>query len=105
LLGVKKRVGRLHGRRPDALINRRLFLAHREAENVAENGEPFPDDLSELGHRTSFSQRTPIKHGSAQAQANLVAIRARASLVQARTALVNAARGLVKSYGEGQRSQ
>ncbi|HUE42477.1 MAG TPA: IS110 family transposase, partial [Candidatus Sulfotelmatobacter sp.] len=42
----------------------------------------------------------PVKHRSAQAQLHLTEIRARAVLVSARTALVNDARGLVKSYGE-----
>src|SRR5438477_6733688 len=42
----------------------------------------------------------PVKHRSAQAQADLMVIRARAGLVRARTALVNTARGLAKSYGE-----
>ena len=42
----------------------------------------------------------PVRHRSAQAQLHLTVIRARAELVSARTALVNAARGLVKSYGE-----
>jgi transposase len=42
----------------------------------------------------------PVKHRSAQAQADLMMIRARASLVRVRTGLVNAARGLAKSYGE-----
>jgi transposase len=42
----------------------------------------------------------PVKHRSAQAQADLMMIRARAALVRGRTALVNAARGLAKSYGE-----
>jgi transposase len=42
----------------------------------------------------------PLKHRSAQAQADLMIIRARASLVRALTGLVNAARGLAKSYGE-----
>ena len=42
----------------------------------------------------------PVKHRSAQAQADLTVIRARAGLVRARTALVNTARGLGKSYGE-----
>jgi len=46
----------------------------------------------------------PVKHRSAQAQADLTLIRARAGLVRARTALVNAARGLAKSYGERLRS-
>src|SRR5580700_488688 len=42
----------------------------------------------------------PVRHRSAQAQIHLSVIRARAELVSARTALVNAARGLVKSYGQ-----
>jgi transposase len=42
----------------------------------------------------------PVRHRSAQAQIHLTAIRARAALVSTRTALVNAARGLTKSYGE-----
>jgi len=42
----------------------------------------------------------PVKHRSAQAQAHLTVIRARAGLVRARTSLINTARGLTKSYGE-----
>jgi transposase len=42
----------------------------------------------------------PVKHRSAKAQADLSVIRARAGLVRARTALVNTARGVAKSYGE-----
>jgi transposase len=42
---------------------------------------------------------SPVKHRSAQAQLHLTEIRARAVL-STRTALVNAARGLVKSYGK-----
>jgi len=42
----------------------------------------------------------PVKHRSAQAQAHLTVIRARAGLVRARTSLINVARGLTKSYGE-----
>src|SRR5438132_6148080 len=43
---------------------------------------------------------SPVKHRSAQAQADLTVIRARAGLVRARTALINTARGVTKSYGE-----
>jgi transposase len=43
---------------------------------------------------------SPVKHRSAPAQADLMMIRARAGLVRTRTALVNTARGLAKSYGE-----
>ena len=42
----------------------------------------------------------PIRHRSDEAQLDLVAIRARAALVEARTKLVNSARGLVKGFGE-----
>ena len=43
---------------------------------------------------------SPVQHRSAKAQIHLKVIRARAGLVSARTALVNTARGLAKSYGE-----
>jgi len=42
----------------------------------------------------------PVQHRSAKAQIHLTVIRARAGLVSTRTALVNTARGLAKSYGE-----
>src|ERR1700746_517692 len=43
---------------------------------------------------------SPVQHRSAEAQIHLTEVRARAELVRARTALVNSARGLTKSYGE-----
>jgi transposase len=43
---------------------------------------------------------SPIRHRSEQAQADLMMVRARAVLVETRTAMINAARGLTKSYGE-----
>lgn len=43
---------------------------------------------------------SPIRHRGEQAQADLMVIRARAALVEARTMLVNAVRGLAKSYGD-----
>jgi len=42
----------------------------------------------------------PVKHRSAQAQAHLMVIRARAGLVRARTSLINTARGLTKFRGQ-----
>src|ERR1700675_4185541 len=42
----------------------------------------------------------PVRQRSVQAQLHLTVIRARAELVSARTALVNAARGLGMSYGK-----
>ena len=41
-----------------------------------------------------------MRHRSAKAQIHLTVIRARAELVSVRTALVNATRGLAKSYGQ-----
>jgi transposase len=42
----------------------------------------------------------PIRHRSERAQMDLMVVRARAALVQARTSLVNTARGLAKAIGE-----
>jgi transposase len=42
----------------------------------------------------------PIRHRSEEAQTDLTTIRIRAALVEARTGLVNAARGLAKALGE-----
>ena len=42
----------------------------------------------------------PIRHRSEQAQADLMTIRIRAALVEARTSLVNAARGFAKAQGD-----
>jgi transposase len=42
----------------------------------------------------------PIRHRSEEAQKDLMTIRIRAALVEARTGLVNAARGLTKAVGE-----
>jgi transposase len=42
----------------------------------------------------------PIQHRSEQAHGHLMKIRVRSSLMEARTALINAARGLVKAVGE-----
>jgi transposase len=42
----------------------------------------------------------PIQHRSEKAQADLMVIRVRSALVEARTSLVNTARGLAKSVGE-----
>jgi len=43
---------------------------------------------------------SPVTHRSAQAQADLSLVRARAALVRSRTTLINTARGLVKTNGE-----
>jgi transposase len=46
----------------------------------------------------------PVRHRSKEAQTDLMTIRARAVLVDVRTALINAARNITKSYGERMRS-
>jgi transposase len=43
---------------------------------------------------------SPIRHRGAEAQADLAVIRARAELMEARTGLINSARGLAKPMGE-----
>jgi transposase len=43
---------------------------------------------------------SPVKHRGAEAQADLMGVRVRAQLVELRTQTVNAARGLVKPFGQ-----
>jgi transposase len=59
--------------------------------------------LTSWGHEVIVAnarQVRPIRHRSEQAQEHLLAIRVRAALVDARTSLVNAARGFAKASGE-----
>jgi transposase len=90
-------------RRPNEL-GHEVIVAH--ARNVRLIGESRKKDdrldaqtLARLA-RIDPQLLSPVKHRSARAQADLTVIRARAGLVRARTALVNTARGLAKSYGE-----
>ena len=85
-------------------LGHEVIVAH--ARNVRLIGESRKKDdrldaqtLARLA-RVDPELLCPVKHRSAQAQADLTVIRARAGLVRARTALVNTARGLAKSYGE-----
>src|SRR2546421_5246435 len=85
-------------------LGHEVIVAH--ARNVRLIGEsPRKDDrldaqtLARLA-RIDPQLLYPVKPRSAQAQADLNVIRARAGPVRARTALVNTARGLAKSYGE-----
>jgi transposase len=50
--------------------------------------------------RVDVKLLAPIRHRGEQAQRDLALLRARAGLVEARTKLINSARGLVKSLGE-----
>ena len=85
-------------------LGHEVIVAH--ARNVRLIGESRKKDdrldaqtLARLA-RVDPELLCPVKHRSRKAQADLAVIRARAGLVRARTALVNTARGLAKSYGE-----
>jgi transposase len=85
-------------------LGHEVIVAH--ARNVRLIGESRRKDdrldaqaLARLA-RVDSQLLSPIQHRSAQAQADLSVIRARHALVRARTALVCAARGLTKSFGE-----
>ncbi len=85
-------------------LGHEVIVAH--ARNVRLIGESRKKDdrldaqtLARLA-RIDPQLLSPVRHRSARAQADLTVIRARAGLVRARTALVNTARGLAKSYGE-----
>jgi transposase len=85
-------------------LGHEVIVAH--ARNVRLIGESRRKDdridartLARLA-RVDPQLLSPVQHRSAQAQIHLMQFRARAELVRARTALVNSARGLVKSYGE-----
>src|SRR6202451_722981 len=85
-------------------LGHEVIVAH--ARNVRLIGESRKKDdrldAQTLARRARIDPQLlcPVKHRSAKAQADLTVIRARAGLVRARTALVNTARGLAKSYGE-----
>jgi len=85
-------------------LGHEVIVAH--ARNVRLGGESSRKDdqfdartLARLA-RIDPDLLGPVRHRSAKAQIHLTVIRARAGLVSARTALVNTARGLAKSYGE-----
>jgi transposase len=87
-----------------ARLGHEVIVAH--ARNVRLIGESSRKDdrfdartLARLA-RVDPGLLGPVQHRSAKAQMHLTVIRARAGLVSARTALVNTARGLTKSYGE-----
>jgi transposase len=91
-----------------AELGHEVIVAH--ARNVRLIGESRRKDdrldartLARLA-RIDPQLLSPVKHRSAQAQADLTVIRARAGLVRARTALVNTVRSLAKSYGQRIRS-
>src|ERR1700682_1294410 len=85
-------------------LGHEVIVAH--ARNVRLIGESRrKDDRMDAGALARLARidpqlLAPVKHRSAQARADLTVIRAQAGRVRARTSLINAARGLTKSYGE-----
>ena len=83
-------------------LGHEVIVAH--ARNVRLIGEKKDDrlDARMLARLARIDPQllSPVKHRSAKAQADLTVIGARAGLVRSRTALINTARGLSKSYGE-----
>jgi transposase len=67
-------------------------------ESRQKNDEKDAEDLARL-LKADPKLLSPVVHRSAEAQKDLVRIRARAALVEARTKLINTARGLAKSMG------
>jgi transposase len=75
---------------------RRLKLI---TQSVKKNDRIDAEQLARLA-RVDARLLSPIRHRGAEAQADLAVIRARAALVDARTELINSARGLAKPMGE-----
>jgi transposase len=69
------------------------------SQNSRKNDPLDAELLARLG-RADRELLKPVKHRSRKAHADLMLIRVRAHLVEQRTDVVNAARGLVKSFGE-----
>jgi transposase len=84
-----------------AALGHELIVAHAQKVRLIAKTRRKDDRLdARTLARIDPELLSPVQHRSAQAQLHLAEIRARAGLVSAPTALVNAARGLVKSYGE-----
>jgi transposase len=76
--------------------------AHRVkliTQSVNKNDRMDAEQLARLA-RVDPKLLSPIRHRGVEAQADLAVIRARAGLVDARTELINSARGLAKPMGE-----
>lgn len=68
-------------------------------QSVKKNDRMDAQQLARLA-RVDPQLLSPIRHRGAEAQADLAVIRARAELMEARTGLINSARGLAKPMGE-----
>jgi transposase len=75
----------------------------RRVRLITESSRKNDDVDAELLARLARADRvllSPVKHRGAEAQADLTGVRVRAQLVELRTQTVNAARGLVKPFGQ-----
>src|SRR5437879_2845357 len=85
-------------------LGHEVLVAHAQKVNLITKSTRKDDrhDVRTLARLARIDPELlgPVRHRSAKAQIHLTVIRARAALVSARTALVNAARGLAKSYGQ-----
>ncbi|MGH9207118.1 MAG: IS110 family transposase, partial [Acidimicrobiales bacterium] len=75
----------------------------RRVKLISESSRKNDDVDAELLARLARADRrllSPVQHRGEAAQADLLAVRARAQLVELRTQTVNAARGLVKPFGQ-----
>lgn len=79
----------------------------RRVKLISESSRKNDDVDAELLARLARADRrllSPVKHRGEEAQTDLMGIRVRAQLVELRTQTVNAARGLVKPFGQRLRS-
>jgi transposase len=86
-----------------ASFGHEVIVAHaRDLLNLGKGHKKNdPADAEKLARYARFDPTLlhPIQHRSREAQLDLIVIRVRAQLVNARTLLINTARGLVKSFG------
>src|ERR1700676_1522362 len=84
-------------------LGHEVIVAHAQKVQLITQSNRKDDrhDARTLARRARIDPELwgPVRHRSAQGKIHLTVSRARAELVSARTALVNAARGLVKSFG------
>jgi len=85
-------------------VGHKVIVANaRRVKLISQNsGKNDRLDAEFLGRLARADEKllAPIRHRSETAQADLMGIRVRAELVELRTETVNAARGLVKSFGQ-----
>ncbi len=84
-------------------LGHEVIVANARAVRLIHGGPRKSDqlDAEKLARLARYDVKllAPVEHRSEQSQADLACIRSRASLVQARTALINHVRGSVKAFG------